>query len=81
MTTKNGDMPSMPANETISCGDMSMTEPAHLGLTKREIMAMHAMQGILAGCAGEEIGYTDWDKSLAKHSIKVADALLKELEG
>ena len=58
------------------------------GLTKREMFAMHAMQGILSNSGGVIQGNnrsgTGWCNSnaqdLAKWSIECADALLKELE-
>ncbi len=52
-----------------------------LGLTKREIMAMHAMQNILSRYNPYEQG--DFDSShwedVAKNSVSLADALLDEL--
>lgn len=51
------------------------------GLTKREVMAMHAMQNILSRYNPYEQGDFDssnWE-STAKNSVGLADALLKEL--
>ena len=45
----NGDLPAMPQNnsETL-CRDTGTPHWMHCGLTKREMFAMAAMQGILA---------------------------------
>ena len=51
------------------------------GLTKREIMAMHAMQNILTRYNPYESGDFDssqWEET-AKNSVGLADALLDEL--
>ena len=69
MTPKNGDMPAMPTQ--YGGGDI------YGGLTKREMMAMHAMNGILASLTD------DHDLScgeLARCAVRNADALLAELE-
>ena len=80
---KNADMPAMPVMD----GD---NEPANLshsyyqnlqlatGLTKREMMAMNAMVGLLSGDAGSECSYSP--TVLANDSVRYADALLAELE-
>lgn len=78
MTTKNGDLPAMP---TIY-GDMAPNGQREIycsdvGMTKREMMAMHAMNGILASLTDEH------DLScgeLARCAVRNADALLAELE-
>ena len=71
MTIKNGDLPAMPITiEQAQDADMQ-------GLTKREMMAMAAMQGILSSLTIEE----DMSpRELAKCSVADADALLAELE-
>ena len=71
---KNADMPAMPVVVT----EHTVAEP-QCGLTKREMMAMHAMQGILASgnaddfVVGDEVGF-------AGFAVSCADALLAELE-
>jgi hypothetical protein len=61
----NGDMPAMPvADEYQDC----------CGLTKREMFAMAAMQGMLSGHTMVS------DDALAVHSVKIANALLAEME-
>lgn len=80
---KNSDMPAMPAK--VGCTmqtsqGMAIMPPQNFpGLTKREMMAMHMMQGILAAgdvdefVVGDEVGY-------AVFAVGCADALLAELE-
>ena len=87
MTTKNGDMPAMPVDrcdaDAIEAGIQVFS-----GLTKREMMAMAAMQGILSNGNGVIQSSTmsgwSWCNSdehlLAQVSVSCADALLAELE-
>ena len=79
---KNADLPAMPTKGVISdtnevwnfqTGDNS--EFQFVGLTKREMFAMAAMQGI---CSNPDDRYTY--EQLAGHAVKQADALLAELE-
>lgn len=89
---KNADMPAMPQTITDS-NDNSGLVGSHMedewsGLTKREMFAMHAMQGILSNSGGVIQGNnhtgTGWCNSnaqdLAKWSLDCADALLAELD-
>ncbi len=90
---KNADMPAM-ANIIISSeGSFEHIENIQdalngCGLSKREMFAMHAMQGVLSNSGGVIQGNnysgTGWCNSnaadLAKLSLECADALLKELE-
>lgn len=87
-------MPAMPlhnAIDTVESWD-NLTAggrfiPAN-GLTKREMFAMHAMQGILSNAGGviqaNSMSGTGWCNcnahGLVKWSIECADALLAELE-
>ena len=76
MTIKNADMPAIPVDrcdvDAIETGIQVFS-----GLTKREMMAMMAMQGILSSLTVED----DMSpKDLAKCSVADADALLAELE-
>ena len=92
---KNADMPAMPLtgdayHDFSSYGGTSKTSynPECQGLTKREMFAMNAMQGILSNSGGVIQGNnhtgTGWcnssAKDLAEWSLECADALLKELE-
>ena len=77
-------MPAMPMGKTNSGGYWTKRDlddgyaeqckPA-FGLTKREMFAMAAMQGI---CSNPDDRYTY--EQLAGHAVKHADALLAELE-
>jgi len=80
---KNSDMPAMPLS-----GDAyndfagyvpgkTSFNPECQGLTKREMIAMHAMQGELAGSANHS---RPDPEDVAHFAVKCADALLKELE-
>ena len=82
---KNGDMPASPCGESYKTqqypgGDWIHNKKSalHSGLTKREMFAMAAMQGILTSETD------DWrhkeEESLAASAVKYADALLAELE-
>ena len=76
---KNADMPAMPVLESNNISAV---------LTKREMFAMHAMQGILSNSGGviqgNSLSGTGWCNSnaqdLAKWSNECADALLAELD-
>jgi hypothetical protein len=73
---KNGDLPAMPQNnsETL-CQQTGTPNPMHSGLTKREMFAMAAMQGVVT--------HTTMSpdlKHLAERAVFMADALLAELE-
>ena len=75
MTTKNGDMPAMPIQ--LADGEVWSEEyDTADGLTKREMMAMAAMQGLVAS---SDCGYSDC-KYMAEDAVSIADALLAELE-
>ncbi len=78
---KNADMPAMSQTITDS-NDESGLVGSHMedewqGLTKREMFAMHAMQGELAGSASHE---RPEPEDVASYAVECADALLKELE-
>lgn len=68
----------LPANATPY---MDLTETGgelycdNTGLTKREMFAMHAMQGILAN-----LGCTHEKSRVAIYAVDFADNLLRELE-
>ena len=81
---KNADMPAMPLFNSNGSpvhhrGAGMENNGVMAGLTKREMMAMHAMQGILASgnaddfVVGDEVGF-------AGFAVSCADALLAELE-
>ena len=74
---KNADMPAMPSDvkavyEAMTDSDDSWGKAA-LGLTKREMMAMHMMSQLMIS---ERLGSYE---EQAGYAIKAADALLAEL--
>ena len=69
---KNSDMPAMP----IEINGFGQYAPeAFTGLTKREMFAMAAMNGIMSN-SNDRYTY----EQLAWHAVAQADALLSELE-
>lgn len=89
---KNADIPAMPQTITDS-SDGSGLVGSHMedewsGLTKREMFAMNAMQGLLSNSGGviqgNPMSGTGWcnsdAQSLAQLSLECAEALLAELE-
>ena len=74
---KNGDMPAMP----IEINGFGQYAPeVYGGLTKREMFAMAAMQGILSNPSAIDVitsSTADW---VVKGSLLAADALLNGLE-
>lgn len=70
---KNSDMPAMPC-QPLGQDGMPSYEMTY-GLTKREMFAMTAMQGLLSNSAGK---YTYAE--MAEHSVNCADTLLEKLE-
>ena len=93
---KNADMPAMPVSlsEEYQCSDglpvgHSVTKQRvvyHAGLTKREMIAMHAMQGFASSDVEttrtylKASGEDDIGVMFAKMSVEFADALLAELD-
>ena len=76
MTIKNGDMPAMPVDR-CDADAIEVGIQVFSGLTKREMMAMAAMQGILSSLTDD----SDMSPSeLARYSVRNADELLAELE-
>lgn len=77
MTIKNGDLPAMPVVIKEPIARVGITshygDVQYAGLTKREMFAMAAMQGILNNGV-----YTFAD--CAVDAVQYADALLAELE-
>lgn len=87
---KNADLPAMPCGEKWKQqnqygGDYVEYRrgPLYGGLTKREMFAMAAMQGILSGVMGDSSLHEtpeEWVKDVVESSAEFADALLAELE-
>jgi len=83
--TKNADKPAYPSGEayksqSIPGGDWVECKKGalHNGLTKREMFAMAAMQGILSA-ETQDYEYKDRE-SLVDACVEYADLLLKRLE-
>ena len=79
MTSDNGTFPAFPCDADMTTRDESgntiaSTRVTTIGLTKRELFAAMAMQGIVVS---EDIPIP---KNVAKWSVQCAVALLAELE-
>lgn len=73
---KNADLPANPFQEVKSItGGMITKFDNHKGITKREMFAMAAMQGLAS-----ESGRYNSPGDMAHDAVKLADALLAELE-
>jgi hypothetical protein len=73
---KNSDMPAMPVFDSSGCPSLYGDDGAEAkGLTKREVMAMHMMQGLNAN---PKVDMNEHD--MAALSVICADALLAALE-
>ena len=73
MTIKNGDKAAI---HFQPCGpDGLPSYEAEFGLTKREMMAMHMMAGMLS-----KSGHSLNESDVARDATRAADALLAELE-
>lgn len=74
MAIKNGDLPAMPI-----CYDARMmaaySRGESLGMTKREMFAIAALQGLAS-----ESGRYESPSDMAHDAVKLADALIEELE-
>ncbi|CAH9011763.1 putative coil containing protein [Vibrio phage 191E37-1] len=79
---KNADMPAMPVNNFLKEGNLAVSTNEFQGLTKREMFAMHAMQGLLSDGLYADLYSTadEWRKNITEASVEFADALLEELE-
>ena len=73
MTIKNGNLPAMPINYDSSML-AALTRAEAMGMTKREMFAMAAMQGLCASvpCAPYSL--------IVRDAVQLADVLLAELE-
>lgn len=82
---KNADMPAMPIfnknGEAIHHSSAGLHEGCLLGVTKREMFAMHAMQGLLSSASDSNGIWTNEGPELvANEAVRFADALLAELD-
>ena len=74
MTTKNGDMPAMPQDYDSWCYALRNSASLWTGMTKREMMAMHVLPGLISS------GYDATFEAAARSAVRYTDALLAELE-
>lgn len=77
----NSDLPANPVSIDIDEYKRTINWPHNkplTGLTKREVFAMTAMQGCCANSAG--YNNNEWVNVIARDSVLLADALLKELD-
>lgn len=77
--SKNADLPAMPQDDAIWCQRIGDCPTLATGLNKREMMAMHMMQGLISANATYG-GRTDARDLTAADAVAYADALLAELE-
>ncbi len=74
MKNTNGNLPAMPQTHSDNlCQQTGTVKVEHAGLTKREMFAMAAMQGILSN-SSNVMSYC------ARDAVMMADELLAELE-
>ena len=74
MTIKNGDMPAMPVDR-CDADAIEVGIQVFSGLTKREMMTMHMMAGMLS-----KSDHSLNESYVARDAVRAADALLAELE-
>ena len=78
---KNADMPAMPTHDVFEhCGfdgnsGPHMTQTTNYGLTKREMMAMHILSGLLS-----DYEFDVTRQVAAEVAVQQADALIAELD-
>lgn len=84
---KNADLSAMPASmidthlDRNDGKDESGRYMLNMGLTKREMFAMHAMQGLLSSSSDSDGIWTNEGPSfIASEAVAFADALLAELD-
>jgi hypothetical protein len=83
MKNTNGNLPAMPQTHSDNlCQQTGTVKVEHAGLTKREMFAMTAMQGLLSNATLKPyIGMSGFDSgNISLCAIVMADALLAELE-
>lgn len=90
---KNSNMPAMPQSCTemgYPCNWGNGESQVPMGLTKREMFAMHAMSAMLSskfvssfcrdGMGNYDENYSEMHQGISIEAVSYADALLKELE-
>ena len=76
---KNADMPAMPLDFEHHNTRGKFINANYIGLTKRDMFAMHAMQAWI-NHHGSANNYSFSDIEVARSAVACADALLAELE-
>ncbi len=82
----NADMPAMPQEADLLADRIGLCPTVGMGITKREMFAMHAMQGFASTDIEttklylNSTGEDDIGVMFAKMSVEFADALLAELD-
>jgi len=78
MIPNNSYNPAFPFHIKLrnKAGEEPFRESVSYGLTKRELFAMMAMQGILSDSGRSARRHDEW----AKDAVRLADELIKELE-
>lgn len=74
---KNADMPAMPTqtyDHSAAMNGLAVTVTDKAGLTKREMVAMQMMAGLLVGCESPN------NERIASIAVDAADKLLSELD-
>ena len=67
-----------PGGEWVETGRIT---PVHSGLTKRELFAAMAMQGMLAASVDTGMrGYSGWRAQIGVEACRYADSLLRGME-
>lgn len=80
---KNADMPAMPVTikADVQQKAFGAVDFQCQGITKREMFAMHAMQGLLSSASDSDGIWTNEGPSfIASEAVSFADALLAELD-
>ncbi len=79
---KNADKPAMPTPKGLLDDLTHQCVTESLGLTKREMFAMHALSSVLDMYNPYEDGSFDSSnyEQTIKHAVGIADALLAELD-
>lgn len=74
---KNGDLPAMPVPEQLLQDESGRYTIHQTGITKREMFAMAAMQGLVSS----GMDWTLYDhRDVSEQAVIMADALLAELK-
>ena len=75
MTIKNGDLPAMPQDDAIWCQIIGECPTLAVGLSKRELMAMHMMAAMLS-----KHDHSLNEHDVARDAVRATTALLAALE-